>query len=294
MIDNMYSIIKLKTVNLFVALVLPLCICAQDDLLSEIDTDSVSGKYVSSVFKALKIINFESTKMASEKEFYFVVSHRFGSVKGGFKELFGLDQAATRLNFIYGISNGINIGVSRSAFQKTYEMSLKYRLLQQGAMGGSPVTLVGFNSVSVNTMLDDAFLPKLEFSDRLAYISQLLISRKFNKSLSLELMPTLLHENLVSNDKQANTQYIIGFGGRHKITKRLSLNFDWGYHINRENTDIYRNPLAIGVDIETGGHIFQLHFSNAQPSFESGYLSKASGDWGRADFFFGFNISRVF
>lgn len=294
MIDNMYSIVKLKIVNLFLALVLPLCICAQDDLLSEIDTNSVSGKYVSSVFKALKIINFESTKMASKKEFYFVVSHRFGSVKGGFKELFGLDQAATRLNFIYGISDGINIGVSRSAFQKTYEMSLKYRLLQQGVMGGSPVTLVGFNSVSANTMLDEVFLPKLEFSDRLAYVSQLLISRKFNKSLSLELMPTLLHENLVLNDKQANTQYIIGFGGRHKITKRLSLNFDWGYHINRENTGIYRNPLAIGVDVETGGHIFQLHFSNAQPSFESGYLSKASGNWGRADFFFGFNISRVF
>jgi len=173
-------------------------------------------------------------------------------------------------------------------------MSLKYRLFQQGVKGGSPVTLVGFNSVSVNFALDEAFLPKLEFSDRLAYVSQLLISRKFDKNFSLELIPTLLHENLVSNNEQNNTQYIIGFGGRHKITKRLSFNFDWGYHLNRENTNEFRNPLAVGVDVETGGHVFQLHFSNAQPSFESGYLSKASGDWGKGDFFFGFNLSRVF
>ncbi len=286
--------VKLKTVCLFIVFVFSSIVYAQEDLFNEIDTDSVQNEYVSSVFKGLKIINFESTKMAAKKEFYFVVSHRFGSVKGGFKELFGLDQAATRLNFIYGISNGINVGVSRSAYQKTYEMSLKYRLIRQGAKGGSPVTIVGFNSVSVNTLLDEDFLPKLEFSDRLAYVSQILISRKVNNNFSLELIPTLLHQNYVENNKQDNTQYVIGFGGRHKITKRLSFNFDWGYHLNRENTLVYRNPLAVGVDIETGGHVFQLHFSNAQPSFESGYLSKAAGDWEKGDFFFGFNLSRVF
>jgi len=286
--------VKLKTVCLFFVLTFSSLVYAQEDLFSEIDTDSVQNEYVSSVFKGLKVINFESTKMASKGEFYFVVSHRFGSVKGGFKELFGLDQAATRLNFIYGISDGFNIGISRSAFQKTYEMSLKYRLLQQGVKGGSPVTIVGFNSVSVNTLMDEALLPKIEFADRLAYVSQILISRKINRSFSLELIPTLLHENYVENNMQDNTQYVIGFGGRHKITKRLSFNFDWGYHLNREKTFVYRNPLAVGVDIETGGHVFQLHFSNAQPSFESGYLSKASGDWGKGDFFFGFNLSRVF
>ena len=123
---------RMKLVHLFLAFIFSLSLYAQDDLLNEIDTDSVQNKHVSAVFKGLKIINFESTKLASKGEFYFVVSHRFGSVKGGFKELFGLDQAATRLNFIYGISNGLNVGFSRSSYQKTYEMSLKYRLLQQG------------------------------------------------------------------------------------------------------------------------------------------------------------------
>ena len=285
---------RMKLVHLFLAFIFSLSLYAQDDLLNEIDTDSVQNKHVSAVFKGLKIINFESTKLASKGEFYFVVSHRFGSVKGGFKELFGLDQAATRLNFIYGISNGLNVGFSRSSYQKTYEMSLKYRLLQQGVKGGSPVTIVGFNSISVNTLLDEAFLPELEFNDRLSYVSQLLISRKFSKNLSLELMPTLVHENLVENSNQDNTQYVMGIGGRCKITKRLSLNCDYGYHLNRDNNSIYKNNLAVGVDIETGGHVFQLQFSNAQPSFESGYLTKAAGDWGNLDIFFGFNLSRVF
>jgi len=286
--------VKLKIVCLYFVLIFSSIVYAQEDLFNEIDTDSVQNKYVSSVFKGLKIINFESTKMASKKEFYFVVSHRFGSVKGGFKELFGLDQAATRLNFIYGISNGLNVGFSRSSYQKTYEMSLKYRLLQQGVNGGSPVTIVGFNSISVNTLLDEAFLPELEFNDRLSYVSQLLISRKFNKNLSLELIPTLLHENLVENNKQDNTQYIMGIGGRYKITKRLSFNCDYGYHLNREHNSVFKNNLAVGVDIETGGHVFQLQFSNAQPSFESGYLAKATGDWENSEIFFGFNLSRVF
>jgi len=289
-----FIMVKLKIVCLFLVFVFTSFVYAQEDLLNEIDTDSVQDKYVSSVFKGLKIINFESTKMASKKEFYFVVSHRFGSVKGGFKELFGLDQAATRLNFIYGISNSLNVGFSRSSYQKTYELSLKYRLLQQGVRGGSPVTIVGFNSISVNTLLDEAFLPELEFNDRLSYVSQLLISRKINKNLSLELIPALLHENLVENSKQDNTQYVVGFGGRCKITKRLSFNCDYGYHLNRERNSVYKNSLAVGVDIETGGHVFQLQFSNAQPSFESGYLSKATGDWENSEIFFGFNLSRVF
>ncbi|NQY07205.1 MAG: hypothetical protein HRT68_13705 [Flavobacteriaceae bacterium] len=281
---------KIKLLFLF----LPLSLFSQDDLLNEIDTDSTGTEYADSAFKALKIVNFESTKLAAKKDFFFVVSHRFGSIKGGFKELFGLDQSVTRLHFIYGLSDGINLGVSRSAFQKTYEFSGKYRLVRQKKENGSPVTVVGFNSISINTLLDDDVFPNLEFGDRLGFTSQVLISRKFNKKLSLQLIPTLLHENLVDNPLQDNTQFILGFGGRHKISKRVSVNIDYGLHFNRENTDVFRDPLSIGFDIETGGHVFQVHFSNAQPSFERGYLTQAAGDWGDGDIFFGFNLSRVF
>lgn len=281
----------MKIVNILF-LILPIMLFSQDDLFSEIDTE-VTNEFETAAFKGLKIVNFESTKMISHKELYFVVSHRFGSVKTGFKNFFGLDQAVTRLNFIYGVSNGINIGVSRSSFLKIYETSLKMRLLRQKD-GGSPFTVVSFNTLLINTALEKENLPGLEFSNRLGYTAQLLISRKVNKNFSLELIPTIFHDNLVQLDEQENSQYSLGFGGRHKLSKRWSLNADYGYHLNRAENSPFKNPFSIGFDLETGGHVFQIHFTNAQPMNTNGYLGQAIGDWSKGDFFFGFNVSRVF
>jgi len=273
-------------------MLLPLGLFAQDDLLAELDTVKVDT-YKGAAFKGLKIVNFESTKMVSAKELYFVVSHRFGSIETGFEDFFGLDQAVTRLNFIYGISDGINIGVSRSSFQKIYESSLKVRLIRE-QRDGFPFTIVSSNNILVNTALDDVLLPRLEFKNRLGYTAQFLISKKFSESLSLQLIPTFFHDNFVAINEQDNSQYVIGFGGRQKLTKRLSLNFDYGYHLNRASTSPFRNPLSIGIDIETGGHVFQLHFTNAQPMNTNGFLGQGTGDWTTGDIFFGFNLSRVF
>ena len=265
---------------------------AQEDLLSEFDSVP-SDTFKSAAFKGLKIVNFESTKMVSKGELYFVTSHRFGSVNTGIKDFFGLDQAVTRLNFIYGISDGINIGVSRSSFLKIYESSLKLRLVRE-KKNGFPFTIVSSNNILVNTALDSQFLPGLEFENRLGYTAQLLISKKFNKNFSLQLMPTFFHDNLVAIDEQENSQYVLGIGGRHKLTKRLSFNFDYGLHMNRASNSPFKNPLSVGIDIETGGHVFQLHFTNAQPMNTNGFLGQGTGDWGSGDFFFGFNLSRVF
>lgn len=265
---------------------------AQEDLLAEFDSISPNS-YKSSAFKGLKIVNFESTKMISKGELYFIVSHRFGSVKTGFEDFFGLDQAVTRLSFLYGITDGINIGVSRSSFQKIYESSLKLRLVRE-KKGGFPFTIVSSNNILINTSLDKQFLPGLEFDNRLGYTTQLLISKKINKNFSLQLMPTFFHDNYVAINEQENSQHVLGFGGRHKLTKRFSLNFDYGLHLNRAASSPFTNPLSIGVDIETGGHVFQLHFTNAQPMNTNGFLGQGTGDWGSGDFFFGFNLSRVF
>lgn len=281
----------MKTIYIILFLV-PVLGFSQDDLLSEIDTQNTND-YEGAAFKGLKIVNFESTKMVSKKELYFVVSHRFGSIKPGFEDFFGLDQAVTRLNFIYGISDAVNIGVSRSSFLKTYEGSLKLRLIRQKKQG-FPFAVVGFGTLLINGALDDANLPGLEFENRLGYTAQLLIAKKFNKNFSLELIPTFFHENLVQLDEQENSQYAIGFGGRHKISKRVSLNIDYGLHLNRASNSPFNNPLSIGFDIETGGHVFQLHFTNAQPMNTNGFLGQATGDWTEGDIFFGFNLSRVF
>ena len=278
---------------LYIILCLPIWSFAQESLLDEIDKDSIANQEAFAVFKGLKIVNFESTKLISKNQFLFMVSHRFGSIENGFDSFFGLDDAVTRLNFVYGISDGINISASRSSFQKIYESSLKYRLISQKE-NGFPFTIVGYNSILINTALSEDNLPKLEFKHRLGYTAQLLISRKVNTNLSLELAPTFFHDNYVMVDDQDNSQYALGLGGRYKLGKRWSLNMDYGWHLNRASDSPFKNPFSIGVDLETGGHVFQMHFTNSQAMNTNGFLGQATGDWGDGDIYFGFNLTRIF
>jgi hypothetical protein len=278
---------------LIILFLLPIYTFSQDNLLDEIDTDSTWANYADATFKGLKIVNFESTKLVAKNQLTFIVAHRFGSIENGIDTFFGLDDAVTRLNFIYGISDGFNIGISRSSYQKIYEFSTKYRILRQ-MESGSPFTVVGFNELLINTGLNKDNLPLLEFKHRLTYVAQLLISRKINTNLSLELAPTFYHENYVAIDEQDNSQYALGIGGRYKLGKRWSINLDYGWHLNRADNSPYKNPLSIGFDLETGGHVFQMHFTSAQGMNTNTYLGQATGDWGDGDIFFGFNLSRTF
>lgn len=296
----------LKKLNIFFAFLFFSCplMAQDDDLLGELEADLDSPQSVVAAFKGLKIVNFESTKLAGHKDFYFIVSHRFGTVKNGIDDLFGLDQAVTQLKFIYGLRPWLNLGFARSSLQKTYGLHAKYRLIQQ-QKEGNPFTVVGYNLVTINTALDKDLFTNLEFNDRVTYTSQILISSKVSQNLSLLLAPTFIHENLatrsIGGDSDAleffdedNNQFALGLGGRYKLNKRWSINMDYGWHLNRNSNSNFKNPLSIGVDLETGGHVFQLHFTNAQGMFEDGYLVRAAGDWGDGDFFFGFNLSRVF
>lgn len=263
---------------------------AQNDLLFEIDT-TMNKQVVNSAFKALKIVNLESTKVAAKGDLYFIVAHRFGSVKDGFEGFYGLDNANTQIKFLYGLTDWLTISGARS--ELAYDFSVKYRLKDQ-VEDGFPVAIAGFNSLAINNTLKESLYPNMNFENRLIYVTQILISRKFTERLSLELAPTFFHENFVTNDLQDNSQYAIGVGGRYKISKRVSINADYAAHLNRASGSIYKNPLSIGVDLETGGHVFQMHFTSSQGIHEAGYLSQTTGDWTKGDVFFGFNLARVF
>ncbi|WP_433811659.1 DUF5777 family beta-barrel protein [Flavobacterium johnsoniae] len=268
----------------------PLLTFSQTDLLSGVETPSVKEK-VTSAFKALKIVNLESTKLAAKGDLYFVVAHRFGSIKDGFEGFYGLDNANTQIKFIYGLTNGLNLSAARSEF--AYDFATKYMLFPQ-IKDGFPVTIAGFNSLSINNTLKESLYPKLQFKDRLTYVAQLLISRKFSEKLSLEIVPSFFHQNFVDDADQSNSQYAIGFGGRYKFAKRWSLNMDYAAHLNRAPNSLYKNPFSIGFDLETGGHVFQMHFTSSQAIDEAGYLGRTTGDWTKGDIFFGFNLARVF
>ena len=282
---------KQKLTTLF--LLFSIMLYSQEDLLSEIDTDIDTPVYASAVFKGLKVINFESTKLVAKGGFNFIVSHRFGTVKNGFENLFGLDEAVTHLNFVYGISDHFNVSASRSSNQKIYELATKLRLARQKE-GKLPFTLAAYTSVLANTALDTDNLPKLRFEHRLSYVGQLIISRKLTKELSLLVSPTFFHDNYVLDDSQENSQYAVAFGGRYKLGARWSINMEYGMHLNRSSTSLYNNPFSIGVDLETGGHVFQLHFTNSQSMNANGVFGTSTGDWGEGDVYFGFNLARSF
>lgn len=209
---------------LFIALFVTSLSYAQDDLLKELEDGLDTSTKVTSVFKGLKIINMESTKLAADKDFYFLISHRFGSLKNGISDLFGLDNANIRFSFVYGVTDWLNVGVSRSSASKIYDGHLKFRLAQQDTEG-FPFTVVGFNSIEYNSGLSEVNFPLIEETNRYAYTSQLLISRKVNDDLSLQLAPVLLHENFVENDLQDNTQYLLGLGGALQIEQTCYLKF---------------------------------------------------------------------
>ena len=263
---------------------------SQSDLLSEIDYDE--NLDVIATFKGLKIVNFESTKILAVKQFAFSVSHRFGSVKYGFNNFFGLDDAITRLNFIYGINDYSNLSISRTTFKKTYDLGYKSRLISQSET--YPITVVFYFSATLDSSLEEENYPNLKFSNRIGYFNQLMISRKFNDKFSVLVSPVFFHENLVTFADQQNSQFGTVVGARFMLTKRVSINFDYGYHLNKSQTSFFKNPLGIGIDIETGGHVFQLLFSNSQSMNAINLMTSSSGDWREGDVFFGFNLYRTF
>jgi hypothetical protein len=268
-------------------------IFCQNDLLDEISKEtSYKNTFELPAFKAMKIVNNQSTKLAEKEDLYLYVAHRFGSIKGGLNSLFGLDYANTKIEILYGLFNNIQVGFSRESFKKTYNLHVKYGIKRQTEK--FPVSIVGYNSINLDTSLDEVLYPNLDFKERYVYISQLLISRRFSERFSLQVAPSLVKHNFLTTQSKTDYNYILNSGGRIKISKRSSFNIDYSHHLNRLSNSTEKNVLSLGVDMETGGHVFQLLFSNTQASDEAGVLTTAEGDWLKGDIFFGFNILRVF
>ena len=265
---------------------------AQDDLFSLLEVEDTPQE-VTATFKGTRIINGQSVELPAKGNLQFLIEHRFGTINSGAYELWGLDQAQMRMSFDYGLTNNTAIGLARNSFQKTFEASIKSRLVRQKMNGGSPISITSYNAVFANSIRWANPERANLFSSRLSYAHQIMIARKFNSSLSLQLTPSLIHRNLVDK-KDINNDYVaLGIGGRYKLTKRVSLNAEYFYQFKRLN-ELFENSLSIGFDIETGGHVFQLHVTNSQGMFERAFIGETTGKWSAGDLYFGFNISRVF
>ncbi|WKN29569.1 DUF5777 family beta-barrel protein [Porifericola rhodea] len=264
-----------------------------EELEQEPDTLSITEQ---ATFKGTRLINGHSVETDGEGVLSFLISHRFGRLNEGAYEFFGLDDSNIRLGLEYGLTDRLNVGIGRSSFEKVIDAFIKYQLIRQQSGGKVvPLSLTVFSSMAINTLRSQLPERELNFRYRVDYTYQLLLARKFSSRLSLQLMPTWLHRNLVAKADMENDLYVLGMGGRYKLSKRVALNLEYYYRLNAEaEEDFYYNPIAIGFDIETGGHVFQLQLTNARAMIEEGFLSETSGDFFSGDIHFGFNISRVF
>jgi len=267
----------------------------ETDLLKLLGEDKPKKEYVKYAFKSPRVINGHSMEFLAPGTMDFRILHRFGLFSNGFDNLFGLDQASMRMSFDFGLRRNLMFGVGRSTFKKELDGYIKYAPLMQSTGDGSfPVTVALVAGMTMQTMPWADPTIKNYFSSRLAYYFQTVLGRKFSDGISIQLTPTMVHHNLVPLQTQPNDMYALGFGGRAKVSNRMALTWDYFYVINGLEKGVTYHPLSVGVDIETGGHVFQLHVSNAAGMNERAFISETTNNWSKGEVRFGFNLSRVF
>lgn len=289
----------MKHLFLVVALLVSVKVKAQDDLLKMLkdDTQQVTN-YANGTFKGARIISGQTVEMVGKDNLNYWINHRFGRLNEGAYNAFGLDAAYVHMGLEYGLTNNLNVGIGRTGIEKAFDMYLKYRVLRQSAgKKNMPFTVTLFlnNDLVSEKSKENAKGTIYNSNKERQNVSfQALIARKFSESFSLQLMPTVLHlGQATASGKQIVPS--MGVGGRLKISKRTSINGEY-YWINeqvRKDLGTY-NSLSLGFDIETGGHVFQLHFTNTTGMIPKQFLTGTLGSWSKGDVHYGFNISRTF
>lgn len=272
---------------------------AQDDLLNSLENSNDKADPVSGMFKGNRLLNGQTTETVAKSHLDFKIHHRFGKINDGPYNFFGLDQAYLYLGFDYGISDKLTLGISRNNEMKLFTGSLKYKILTQTTKGknSKPLSLTYYTNIGCVSLswADQGVANRTNlFTSRLSFTHQLLIARKFGPKMSLQLMPTLFHQNLVKAVDQPNDLYLIGMGGSFKLNRSTRFNIEYYPVLNRYSGSNTTNPLSIGFDIETGGHVFQLVMSNSRGMVENLFIPNTTGKWTNGDIYFGFNILRYF
>ncbi|TVQ92046.1 MAG: hypothetical protein EA393_04145 [Bacteroidetes bacterium] len=281
---------------LFMAFFMPGKLDAQGllDMLEE-DAEEPQQDFTTNTFLTTRIINGQSVENPFPGDLIFIISHHFGRLNQGAYDFWGLDQATIRLGFEYGINDRMAVSIGRSSYEKTYDGFVKYKLLrQQSGIKNIPVTVSWFSGAYIRSQRWAFSDRDYTFTHRVSYAHQLLIARKFSRNLSIQLTPAWVHRNLVEFRDDPNDFFVLGAGGRMALTNWVTLNAEYFYRLNTQYSEDFFNTFSVGFDFDTGGHVFQLHFTNAQPMFEPGFLTETRGNWLEGDIYFGFNIKRVF
>ncbi|WP_276088206.1 DUF5777 family beta-barrel protein [Pedobacter sp. JY14-1] len=272
-----------------------------DSLLRSMDTLSKSEP-VQAVFKATRIVLSHSTETQKKHDLDLRIRHHFGDIGGRFGSahtLYGLDVASDLfIGLDYGVTDDFTVAVGRSKQDETFNFSGKYKLLKQQDTG-MPVNLTllaQMGWVAREPFNENEFT---SYADRFSWFFQGLISRKLTSRLSLQVMPGYLIRQVSMEPGDPRNLFVLGFAGRMKLTKRLSFVADYtlvnGLSRQPDNlANAYYDPLGVGLEIETGGHIFSLNFMNSEYILENNFIPNTKKSWGKGGVRFGFTISRNF
>lgn len=266
-----------------------------DSLLNS--TVKEATTYTTATFKSTRILNGQSIERMKTKQLDVRIHHRFGEMSSGAYQFWGLDQSNIFLGLDYGITDWLMVGAGRSTFEKTINGFTKLSLLRQSnGEKNMPISFSLYMGCDANGLKWEHPERTNYFSSRMSYVFQGLIARKVNDRLSLQLSPTFIHKNMIPTAIESNDNFSIGVGGRIKLTKRMSFNWEYFYSIHAPFQGATYNPnsLSFGIDIETGGHVFQLMLTNSQNMTERTFINETTGHWLKNEVRIGFNISRVF
>jgi len=286
----------MKTFTSSLVLILSFIVGNAQDLESILDKENEqTSVVVSETFKGTRIANGQSVETRKEGILDFLITHRFGTLNSGAYEFWGLDEANIRLALEYALTDDLTLALGRSSYEKTYDGYIKYRLFYQKTGEKSfPFSITLFGSAAEETLKDYVPEDKPSFSDRLTYTSQILIARRISQGFSFQITPTYIHFNQVPTSEDPNDMFALGFGARIKVSKRMAINGEYYHNFNEFKSFETFNSLSVGVEFETGGHIFQLVFTNSRPMIEKGFIAETTDDFFDGDIRFGFNISRSF
>lgn len=296
-VTGLHEIMKKHYLSILLLMISITILPAQEDLLKELEgSHPAEDEFALQTFKGTRLVNGHSVETKSRGDFEFIFAHRFGPVNSGVHELFGLDDAHVRLGLDYGITENLSASIGRNSVDKTLDGYLKYKVLrQQSGVANFPFTVTVLGGLAYKASPRKEEVPEgFTRIDRLAYVAQALIARKFNSRLSLQLMPTFVHKNAVDQTLEFNDQFAVGIGGRYKITKSFAFTTEYYHRLNAKERNPSYNTLGFGFDIETGGHVFQIVFTNTRGLTERAFITETEGNFGDGDIHFGFNVTRTF
>jgi hypothetical protein len=297
---------KMKKLKIWIVLVLlgtSSIVSAQDDLLNMLDAADSTAKpkeFATATFKGTRLINFPTLEVPGKRCLDFRIAHHFGDLNQGAYNFFGLDGGASiRLSLEYSFDGRFEFGAGRSSTEKTFDGFLKYRLLRQTVGKGMPLSVTLFTSMFYASIKDpnkaatgiDRYFYR---TSRLSYAHMVILARKFTPKFSMQVSPTVVHYNLVDVIGDKNDLYAVCTALRYKYTKRAAVTLEYGYRVNKYSVQQYYDAVGVGIDIETGGHVFQMYFTNTVGMIEPQYLGRNSSRWQKFGLKLGFNISRMF